>query len=83
MAQVTLYTTPTCGYCKLAKAFFQENDVEYTEKDVAADEQAREEMFSKVTGKGGQPGGVPVIFVDDEMVMGFDKGKLSQLLGIA
>lgn len=83
MAQVTMYTTPSCGYCKLAKAFFQEKGVEYTEKDVAADEAAREEMFSKVTEKGGQPGGVPVIFVDDAMVMGFDKGKLSQLLGVA
>lgn len=83
MALVTLYTTPTCGYCKLAKAFFKENNIEYTEKDVAVDEAAREELFSRAQAKGHQASGVPVIFVDDEMVMGFDKGKLSQLLGIA
>lgn len=82
MAQVTLYTTPTCGYCKLAKAFFQEHNIEYAEKDVAMDEAAREELFSRAQAKGKQASGVPVIFVDDEMVMGFDKAKLSQLLGI-
>ncbi len=82
MANVLIYSTPTCGYCKLAKAFFKEKNIEFTEKDVALDEGARQEMFEKVTKAGGQPGGVPVIFVDDTMVMGFDKGALSRLLGI-
>lgn len=83
MAQVTLYTTPTCGYCKLAKQFFKDNHIEFTEKDVALDENAREELFARAKEKGKQASGVPVIFIDDEMVMGFDKAKLSQLLNIS
>lgn len=77
MAKVTIYTTPSCGYCKLAKEFFQENNVEYEEFDVAADEAKRNEMIEK----SGQMG-VPVIYVDDEMTVGFDKAKLTELLGL-
>ncbi|PJE75514.1 NrdH-redoxin [Candidatus Uhrbacteria bacterium CG10_big_fil_rev_8_21_14_0_10_48_11] len=78
MANVTIYTTPTCGYCKAAKAFFQEHGVTYTEKDVTVDEAARDEMIQK----SGQLG-VPVIFVNDEIVIGFNQPKLSQLLAIS
>lgn len=77
MAKVTIYTTPTCGYCKLAKEFFKENDIAYEEFDVAADKEKRAEMIDK----SGQMG-VPVIYVDDEMTVGFDKSKLIELLGI-
>lgn len=77
MAQVTIYTTPTCVYCKMAKEFFKENDVSFEEKDVAADEQARSEMVEK----SGQLG-VPLIDIDGNLVVGFDKAKLSELLGI-
>lgn len=77
MPTVTMYTTPTCGYCRLAKVFFKEHNVEFSEKDVTVDMAAREEMIAK----SGQLG-VPVITVDDAVVIGFDKGKLSQLLGL-
>jgi len=77
MAKVTIYSTPTCGYCKLAKEFFQENNVEFEEFDVAADEAKRNEMIEK----SGQMG-VPVIYVDDEMIIGFDKARLTELLGL-
>ena len=77
MANVTIYTTPTCVYCKFAKEFFHEHNVEYAEKDVAQDEQAREDMIQK----SGQLG-VPVIDIDGEIVIGFDKKRLSELLGI-
>jgi glutaredoxin-like YruB-family protein len=77
MAKVTIYTTPTCGYCELAKDFFKENGVEYEEFDVAADEEKRNEMIQK----SGQMG-VPVIYVDNEMTVGFDKAKLTELLGL-
>ena len=77
MATVTIYTTPTCVYCKMSKEFFKAHNIQYTEKDVAADEAARKEMFEK----SGQMG-VPVIFVDGEMVVGFDEKKLSSLLGL-
>jgi glutaredoxin 3 len=77
MASVTIYTTPTCVYCKEAKSFFAENNVEYEEKDVVQDEQAREDMVKK-----SQQMGVPVIDVNGEIVIGFDKKKLSELLEI-
>ncbi len=77
MANVSIYTTPTCGYCKLAKEFFKENNIEYNEYDVAADAEKRTEMIEK----SGQMG-VPVITVDEEMVVGFDKEKLASMLGI-
>ncbi len=77
MAKVTIYSTPSCGYCKMAKEFFEENNVEFEEFDVAADEAKRNEMIKR----SGQMG-VPVIYVDDEMIIGFDKAKLSELLGL-
>ena len=77
MANVTIYTTPTCVYCKMSKEFFSEHGIQYTEKNVATDAAARKEMVDK----SGQMG-VPVIFVNDQMVIGFDQKKLSELLGI-
>jgi len=77
MANVIIYSTPTCVYCKMAKAYFKENNVEYTEKDVAVDETSRNEMVEK----SGQLG-VPVIDIDGEIIVGFDKSKLSELLNI-
>ena len=77
MASVVMYTTPTCVYCKVAKEFFQTHNVQYEEKDVVQDEQAREDMIQK----SGQLG-VPVIEVNGEIVIGFDKARLSELLGI-
>ncbi|OIP66180.1 MAG: NrdH-redoxin [Candidatus Yonathbacteria bacterium CG10_big_fil_rev_8_21_14_0_10_43_136] len=78
MKEVTIYTTPTCGYCKMAKEFFTENNVNYTEYNVGTDLEKRKEMIEK----SGQMG-VPVIFVGDDMTVGFDKPRLSSLLGIA
>lgn len=72
---ITIYTTPTCVYCKMAKAFFMDQNISYDEKNVAVDEAAREEMITK----SGQLG-VPVIDVDGEIVIGFDKQKLSELI---
>ncbi len=77
MKNVTIYTTPTCGFCHQAKQFFQEKNVPYEEKDVAADQQAREEMVSKTNQMG-----VPVIEVDDEIVIGFDQSRLAQMLDV-
>ena len=77
MKEVTIYTTPTCGYCKMAKEFFAEKNVQFTEYNVGTDLEKRKEMIEK----SGQMG-VPVIFVDNEMTVGFDKGRLSGLLGL-
>jgi len=77
MKQVTIYTTPTCTYCKMAKEFFREKNIQYQEYDVVNDLEKRKEMVDK----SGQMG-VPVIFVGDEMTIGFDRGRLQELLGI-
>lgn len=78
MAKVIIYTSPTCGFCRLAKEYFRENEVEFEEKDVASDQQARQEAVEK----SGQMG-VPIIDIDGEIVIGFDQPKLDQLLNIS
>lgn len=77
MAKVTIYTTPTCVYCKMAKEFFKQNNINYEEKNVLTDLKARDEMIQK----SGQMG-VPVIDVDGQLIVGFDRRKLSELLSI-
>ncbi|OGD31741.1 NrdH-redoxin [Candidatus Azambacteria bacterium RIFCSPHIGHO2_02_FULL_52_12] len=74
---VTIYTTPTCVYCKMAKDYFTQNNIAYQELDVAVDEKAREDMVEK----SGQMG-VPVIDVGGTIVIGFDQDLLAQLLQI-
>jgi len=73
--KITIYTTPTCAYCKMTKAFFKENNVVYEEKDVTTDAAAREEMIAK-----SRQMGVPVILLGDEVVVGFDKPALQKWL---
>ena len=75
--QVTIYSTPTCHFCQMAKQFFTDSKVEYTNKDVATDGNARNEMIEK----SGQMG-VPVIFIGDEMIIGFDEDKIRESLGL-
>ena len=77
MHTVTIYSTPTCGYCKLAKQFFKDHGVAYTEKDVAGDAIARAEMIQK----SGQMA-VPVIEIDATMILGFDEKALQTALDI-
>lgn len=72
---VKIYTTPTCPYCKLAKEFFKENNVKYKEIDVSVNRQAAKEMIEK----SGQMG-VPVIDVNGEIVVGYDKALLKKAL---
>lgn len=78
MKPVAIFTTETCGYCRMAKEFFQKNSVEYQEFDVGKDLEKRKEMIEK----SGQMG-VPVIMVGDDMIVGFNKPKLEELLNIS
>ncbi|MDP2704349.1 MAG: glutaredoxin family protein [bacterium] len=78
MPNVTIYTTPSCVYCKIAKEFFRENNIKYTELNVVEDDEAREEMVEK----SGQMG-VPVIMVGDQVIIGFDEDKVSEALSIS
>lgn len=73
--KVTVYTTPTCGYCYQAKQFLNRQGVPFVEKNVAADRNAAMEMV-RISGQQG----VPVITVDGQVVVGFDQPRLMQLL---
>ncbi len=77
MPKVKIYSTPTCSYCTMAKGFLLENNIEFTEYDVAEDEKARKEMVEK----SGQMG-VPVIDIDGKIIIGFDQEAMKEALGI-
>jgi glutaredoxin-like YruB-family protein len=77
MANVKVYSTPTCPYCKMAKQFLTEGNVQFEDIDVSSNQSAAQEMISK----SGQMG-VPVLDIDGQIVVGFDKGKIKKLLGI-
>ena len=79
--KVKIFTTETCGYCKAAKEFFKEHNIEFEEKDVNKDTEAAKEMIEK---SGSQ--GVPVIVIDDnwdDAIIGFNESKLREKLEIA
>jgi len=77
MAKIKIYTTPTCVYCKMTKEFFQKQGVEYQEFDVASDSRAREEMVEK-----SHQLGVPVVDIDGQIFVGFDRAGLSKALNL-
>jgi len=76
MKKVTIYSTPTCTYCNLAKQFFTQNGVEYVEYNVATDLAKRKEMVEK----SGQMG-VPVIDIGGEVIVGFDRERIAAKIG--
>jgi len=77
MKKVKIFSTPACPYCVALKEFLKQNNVEFEEIDVSVDDRAREEVIKK----SGQMG-VPVVEIDDNIVIGFDKGKILELLKI-
>jgi len=77
MANIKIYSTPTCPWCKKAKAYLDEKGIAYTSVDVSSDDVAQKEMIEK----SGQMG-VPVIDIDGKIVIGFDKKKIDEILGL-
>ncbi|MBP6856375.1 MAG: glutaredoxin family protein [Candidatus Pacebacteria bacterium] len=75
MKNVTIYSTPTCHFCGLAKDFFKAHNVAYQEFNVGSDLAKRAEMIEK----SGQMG-VPVIVINDEVIVGFNEPKISEAL---
>ena len=73
--KIEIYSTPTCPYCVMAKEFFKEKGVEFTDYNVAEDQDKAKEMIEK----SGQMG-VPVIDIDGEIMVGFDKAKIEALI---
>lgn len=77
MAKVKVYSTPTCPYCHMAKNYLKERGIEFEDIDVSVDQRAAQEMIRK----SGQMG-VPVIEIDEQIIVGFDKPKINQALGL-
>ena len=75
MPKVTIYTSPSCGYCKMLKQYLDQENVDYEEKDVS-DPKIAEEAVER----SGQMG-VPITFVDDQMLIGFKKDEFDKALG--
>ena len=74
-ASITMYTTPTCAFCHMAKEYFKANDIEFEAKDVTQDEKAYQEILDK----SGQLG-VPVIDIGGTVILGFDRPKIDAVL---
>ncbi|MDP3792538.1 MAG: glutaredoxin family protein [bacterium] len=74
---IKIYSTPTCPWCKKVKAYLDEKGITYESVDVSSDDKAQKEMIDK----SGQMG-VPVIDIDGQIVVGFDKEKINELLNI-
>jgi len=75
--QIIVYSTPICPYCIRVKQFLKENNVNYQDYDVSSDREKAQEMVQK----SGQMA-VPVLDIDGEIVVGFDRDRIKQILGI-
>ena len=75
MKKVIVYSTPSCPYCTMVKDFLKEKNIDFEDIDVAADYDKAEEMVRK----SGQMG-VPVIDIDGEIIVGFNKPKIEEAL---
>ena len=74
---IKVYSTPTCPYCVTLKNFLKEKNFEFEDIDVSANPGAAQEMIQK----SGQMG-VPVVDIDGQIVVGFDREKIINLLDI-
>lgn len=77
MTKVRIFSTPTCVYCTTLKEYLKKNNVEFEDIDVSKDEKALDEMVKK-----SDQMGVPVIDIDGEFIVGFDKKRINELLDI-
>jgi len=76
-SKIEIYTTPSCAYCHMAKEYFKSKGLEYEEIDVLKNVPKRQEMITET----GQMG-VPVIKINRQIVIGFNKSKINELLGL-
>ncbi len=74
---ITVYSTPTCGWCTSLKTWLQQNGIEYKDIDIALDEEAAQSLIKRTGHKG-----VPQVEINDQMVVGFQLPRLKELLDI-
>ncbi len=77
MKKVLIYSTPTCQYCKMAKEYFTKNNIPYEDFNVAVDDTRRQEALKK-----SQQIGVPVIDIEGEIIVGFNRSEIDRALGL-
>jgi glutaredoxin-like YruB-family protein len=75
MEKIKIYSTPGCIYCKNAKTFFKENNIEFEDIDVSENQDSAREMIEK----SGQMG-VPVIIINENIIIGFNQDKIEEVL---
>jgi len=73
MKEIKVFTSSTCPYCTSVKEYFKEKGIDYEELNVSSDPEARKELMSQGFM------GVPVIIIDGEAMVGFDKEKLDEI----
>lgn len=76
---IKIYSSPTCPYCRKAKEFLTEKGIAFDDYDVTADQDALEEM-KKISGSARS---IPVISVDDVVMVGFDQSRLEEVLDLS
>ena len=72
---IAVYSTPTCGFCRQVKAYLHQRGVRFTEYDVSRDPERASEMV-RLSGQRG----VPVVVIDGQAVVGFNRPLIDQLL---
>jgi len=77
MQKVRIFTTPSCVYCQTLKGYIKSHNVSFEDIDVSSNETALDEMIDK----SGQMS-VPVVDIDGQFIIGFDKNKINELLNI-
>ena len=74
---VIIYSTNWCAYCKMARQYMTGLDVPVEEKNIEEDEDAHKELMDKI---GGNFRGVPVIDINGDIILGFDRAKIDDSL---
>ncbi len=77
MTIIKVYSTPYCPYCTTLKNYLKEHNIEFEDINVAEDEKAMEYMIEKTGQKE-----IPVVEIDEEIILGFDRVKIDKLLKI-
>ena len=74
---ITIYSTTWCGFCKMAKKYLDDKGIKHTDKDIELDPAAQLELIKKLDGTFR---GVPVIDIDGQIILGFDRPKIDAAL---
>lgn len=74
---ITIYSTSWCGFCRMAEKYLGDKNVEFKDKNIEEDADAYKELMGKI---GGNFRGVPVIDIDGELILGFDRPKIDAAL---